>query len=75
MLDQKAKIERISQEVSVRLALVMEECIHMEIQHMRNRRLNKIIEEMIRIVKCITAQIARIELAEGADLKNPCHIF
>jgi hypothetical protein len=60
----EAKIERIARTESINRALAMEDGVRLEIQHMWNRRLEKIIEQTITLAKYITAQILRNEKTE-----------
>jgi hypothetical protein len=71
MLDQKAKIERIARKASIDLALAMEGGVCIEIQHMWNRRRDKIIDEIVTLAKYITAQISRNEKTEATWIVAP----
>jgi hypothetical protein len=71
MLDQNAKIERIARTASIHLDLATEDGVRMEIQHMWNGRLGKIIEQIITLAKYITALISRNEKTEEAWIREP----
>lgn len=62
--NQKSKIDRIAKEATVRLAIAMADAVRMEIQHLWNHRVNKIIDEIIKIAKHITRQISKNESTE-----------
>jgi hypothetical protein len=64
--DQKAKIDRIAKEATIRLAIEMTDAVRMEIRHMWKLRINTMIDEIIKIAKHITREIDKNENADEA---------
>jgi histone H3/H4 len=64
LLDKKSNIERIAREATINLALTMTDAVHLEIQHMWNRRVDSVIDEIVKIAKHVTRQIEKNEFTD-----------